>query len=98
MPSTLFDQTFAGTKKNKRPFGTVTISIALHAIALGVLVALQLSTGLAGPPIISHLSAFAVEADLPKPPPATVTPAPAKTAVDVNPYAAPTQGAPDDRT
>ena len=90
MPSTLFDQTFAGTKKNKRPFGTVSISIALHAIALGVLVALQLSTGLAGPPIISHLSAFTVEADLPKPPPATVTPAPAKAAVNLDPNVAPT--------
>jgi protein TonB len=91
MPSTLFDQTFAGTKKNKRPFGTVSISIALHAIALGVLVALQLSTGLGGPPIVSHLRAFAVEADLPKPPPLAVTPAPAKTAVNVEPTFVPTQ-------
>ena len=90
MPSTLFDQTFAGTKKNKRPFGTVSISIALHAMALGVLVALQLSTGIAGPQIISHLRAFAVEADLPKPPPATVTPAPAKAAVNLDPTPAPT--------
>jgi protein TonB len=91
MPSTLFDQTFAGTKKNKRPFGTVSISIALHAIALGVLVALQLSTGLGGPPIVSHLRAFAVEADLPKPPPRAATPAPAKTAVNVEPTFVPTQ-------
>jgi protein TonB len=91
MPSTLFDQTFAGTKKNKRPFGTVSISIALHAIALGVLVALQLSSGLGGPPIVSHLRAFAVEADLPKPPPVAATPAPAKTAVNVEPTIVPTQ-------
>ncbi|HKW02460.1 MAG TPA: energy transducer TonB [Vicinamibacterales bacterium] len=89
MPSTLFDQTFAGTKKNKRPFGTVSISILLHAIALGVIVALQISTGLAGPPIISHLRAFAVEPDLPKPPPVTATPPPATTAVTVDPHAAP---------
>jgi hypothetical protein len=91
MPSTLFDQTFVGTKKNKRPFGTVSISILLHAIALGVIVALQISTGLAGPPIISHLRAFAVEPDLPKPPPVTATPPPASAAVNVNPNIAPTQ-------
>jgi len=91
MPSTLFDQTFAGTKKNKRPFGTVSISILLHAIALGVLVALQMTTGLAGPTIVSHLRAFAVEPDLPKPPPAPVTPTPARAAVNVNPNVAPTQ-------
>lgn len=91
MPSTLFDQTFAGTKKNRRPFGTVSISILLHAIAVGVLVALQISTGLAGPPILSHLRAFAVEPDLPKPPPATVTPAPAIAAVNVNPNIAPAE-------
>ena len=90
MPSTLFDQTSAGTKKNKRPLGTVLVSIALHAIALGVLVALQLSTGLGGPPIMSHLRAFAVEADLPKPPPVAATPAPAKTAVNLNPDVVPT--------
>ena len=89
MPSTLFDQTFASTKKNRRPFGTVSISIALHVVALGILVALQLTTGLGGPPIISHLRAFAVESDLPKPPPAT-TPPPAKAAVNVNPNVAPT--------
>lgn len=91
MPSTLFDQTFAGTKKNKRPFGTVSISILLHAIALGVLVALQMTTGLAGPTIVSHLRAFAVEPDLPKPPPAAVTPTPARAAVNVNPNPVPTE-------
>jgi protein TonB len=89
MPSTLFDQTFAGTKKNTRPFGTISISILLHTIALGVLVALQLSTGLAGPPIISHLRAFAVEPDLPKPPPPAVTPPPTAAAVTVDPHAVP---------
>jgi protein TonB len=89
MPSTLFDQTFAGTKKNTRPFGTVSISIALHAIALGVLVALQLSTGLAGPTIVSHLRAFAVEPDLPKPPPVATTPAPSTPAVSLDSSAAP---------
>jgi protein TonB len=89
MPSTLFDQTFAGTKKNTRPVGTVSISIALHAIALGVLVALQLTTGIGGPPIVSHLRAFAVEADLPKPPPPVPTPAPPPAAAAINPDAAP---------
>ena len=89
MPSTLFDQTFVGTKKNTRPVGTVSISIALHAIALGTFVAIQLTTGIGGPTIVSHLRAFAVEPDLPKPPPVTSTPAPARTAVVIKPDAVP---------
>jgi len=91
MPSTLFDQTFAERRKNRRPVGTVTISIALHAAALAAYATLQLTTGLGGPPVITRLSAFVAEPDLPKPPPVAPTPARATPAPNVNPDAAPAE-------
>jgi protein TonB len=89
MPSTLFDQTFAQRRKNRRPFGTVAISIALHAAALATYATLQLTTGLGGPPVITRLRAFVAEPDLPKPPPVAAAPAHATQTPDVNPNAAP---------
>jgi protein TonB len=89
MPSTLFDQTFAQRPKNRRPFGTVTISIALHAAALATYATLQLTTGLGGPPVIARLRAFVAEPDLPKPPPAAATPVHTTPSPNINPNAAP---------
>jgi protein TonB len=89
MPSTLFDQTLTSGRKNRKPVGTVTISIALHALALAAYVTLQMTTGLGGPPVISRLRAFVADPDVPKPPPVAPAPVRASTPVDVNLTAAP---------
>ncbi len=90
MPSTLFDQTLAKGPKNRRPLGTVTISIALHAAALAMYVTLQLS-GLGGPPVTTRLRAFVAEPEIPKPPPPATPPARETPPSSVNASAAPTE-------
>lgn len=89
MPSTLFDQTLAPGRKNRKPVGTVTISIALHVLAVAAYVTLQMTTGIGGPPVMSRLHAFVAEPDLPKPPPVAPTPAHAAPPVSTNPNVAP---------
>ncbi len=89
MPSTLFDQTLAPGRKNRKPFGTVTISIALHVLAVAAYVTLQMTTGLGGPPVVSRLRAFVAEPEVPKPPPVAPPTVRATAPVDLNPNAAP---------
>jgi protein TonB len=88
MPSTLFAQP-SGAHRNRTPFGTVSLSVAVHVAAIAAIVTLQLTTGLGGPQVISHLRAFAAPADPPIPePPAPIRPASAAPR-DVNPTAPP---------
>ncbi len=69
MPSTLFAQS-GGAHRNRKPLGTVSFSVALHVAAIAAFVTLQLTTGLGGPQVISHLRAFAApDPPIPEAPP-----------------------------
>lgn len=71
MPRTLFDQTLAPRGRNARPLGTISLSILLHAAALAVLVALQLTSSIHGLEVVSPLTAYvAPPVPAPVPPPA----------------------------
>ncbi len=90
MPSTLFDQTLAPRRANRKPLGTVSISIVVHVAVLAAFAMLQLTTALGAPPVIAPLQAFAAAPD---PPVAHVPPPPAVTRAtsvpSVNPNAPP---------
>src|SRR5262245_7227844 len=79
MPAALFDQTLAPRVRNTRPFGTVSISVLLHALALVVVLAWHITAStmpLPDPPSVPVFVASKVE--VPTPPrvrPVAPTPA-----------------------
>jgi protein TonB len=74
MPRTLFDQTLAPRRRNRRSLGTVTLSVMLHAAALVVVLALQFTSSVQSLVVASPLPVFvAPTATLPP----VVTPPPA---------------------
>ena len=68
MPRALFDQTLVPARKNRRPFGTVTLSVMLHAGALVVVLALQFTSSIDGLIVASSTPVFVVPPKLPPPP------------------------------
>jgi periplasmic protein TonB len=70
VPAALFDQTLAPRVRNTRPFGTVSISVLLHAVALVVVLAWHVTAStmpLPDPPSVPVFVASRVE--VPTPPP-----------------------------
>ena len=85
MPRTLFDQTLAPARKNRRPFGTVTLSVMLHAAALVVVLALQFTSSIDGLIVASSTPVFVVPPKLPPPPVVTTPPVPVRRVVTPTP-------------
>src|SRR6185295_12298929 len=84
MPRALFDQTLAPARKNRRPFGTVTLSVMLHASALVVVLALQFTSSIDGLIVASSTPVFVVPRKL-TPPPVVTPPVPVRHVVTPTP-------------
>ncbi|HUL74575.1 MAG TPA: TonB family protein [Vicinamibacterales bacterium] len=87
----LFDHSSAPARPNRRPLGTVSLSILLHLTALAGVIGLQFTSIGNGPQVVSRLRAFVVDPPLPKAPPLEPRPAPTAPQVAVNQSAAPLQ-------
>ncbi len=87
MAHDLFDQTLVPRTVNRGRRGTVVVSLALHAAALAIIVALQFTSNVDGPHLVQPLVAFVATPELPKVPdlrpvaPSTTPPTAAPTAV-----------------
>jgi protein TonB len=88
MPSTLFDQTLAPRRPHGRPFGTVALSIVLHAAVLAAVLAWQFTGASDTPAIAAALPAFLAPPPVPPPLPPEPQQMPPAPTIDVN--AAPT--------
>jgi periplasmic protein TonB len=72
MPRSLFDQTLVPSPARRRPVGTIAFSVMMHGVALGAIVAWQLTATTDGPSIGGVLRAWAA----PPPPGEPIVPAP----------------------
>jgi protein TonB len=90
----LFDHSSAPARPNRKPLGTVSLSILLHLTALAGVIGLQFTSIGNGPQVVSRLRAFVADPPLPKLPPPAPQPTQAAPQVAVNPGAAPVDSLP----